>query len=134
MAHDILKPLSEEEMKVRVAEFINAFIDLNRRNMESLDELKENYHATDLLLYRILKGSNGIVDSNRLLDIIQTLIVNYMLENSLLDSDMRTVSEPDRRFLYFLGILLGKYTQAQDGPEEEGWINQIIDTALMTRW
>jgi hypothetical protein len=73
MAHDILKPLSEEEMKIRVAEFINAFIDLNRSNQASLDDLKENYHTVDLMLYRILKGSNGIVDSARLLDIIQTL-------------------------------------------------------------
>ena len=38
MAHEILKPLSDEELKVRVGEFVNSFIDLNKKNKASLDE------------------------------------------------------------------------------------------------
>jgi hypothetical protein len=74
MSLKILKPLSEEELKVRVGEFINSFIDLNRKNQASLEALKESYHDADLMLYHILKGSNGIVDSTRLLDILLTLV------------------------------------------------------------
>ena len=107
---------------------------MNRSNQAALEELKENYTKADLLLYQILRGSNGILDSARLLDIIQTLVINYTLEDSLLDSDMRTASEPDSRFIYFLAVLLGKYKQAHNGPKEGDWINQIIDTALKTKW
>jgi len=71
MAHAILKPLSDDELKVRVGEFIDSFISLNKKNQASLEELKESYHDADLMLYHILKGSNGIVDSARLLDILQ---------------------------------------------------------------
>ena len=85
MAQSILKPLSDEELKVRVGEFMNSFIALNKKNQASLEELKESYHDADLMLYHILKGSNGIVDSARLLDILLTLVINYMLENDMTD-------------------------------------------------
>jgi len=134
MAQELLKPLSQEELKVRVGEFINSFIDLNKKNQASLDELKESYHDVDLMLYHILKGSNGIVDSTRLLDILLTLVINYMLENDMTDGRIRSINEPDKRFICFLGILLAKYTQGQNGPKKEEWINGIIDTALRRRW
>lgn len=62
MAQSILKPLSDEELKERVGEFMNSFIALNKKNQASLEELKESYHDADLMLYHILKGSKA---SNR---------------------------------------------------------------------
>ncbi len=50
MAQSILKPLSDEELKVRVGEFMNSFIALNKKNKASLEELKESYHDADLML------------------------------------------------------------------------------------
>ncbi len=50
MAQSILKPLSDEELKVRVGEFMNSFIALNKKNQASLIELKESYHDADLML------------------------------------------------------------------------------------
>lgn len=134
MAHEILKPLTDEELKVRVGEFINSFIDLNKKNQASLEELKESYHNADLMLYHILKGSNGIVDSTRLLDILLTLIINYMLENDMRDGRIRSISEPDKRFICFLGILLTRYVEGQQGPKREEWINKVIETALRKKW
>ena len=134
MAHEIFKPLSEEELKVRVTDFVDSFIELNRKNQASLDELKESYHSADLMLYRILKGSNGIVDSTRLLDIIQTLLINFMLENDITDGRLKSISEPDKRFICFLGILLAKYTQGLNGPKKEEWINRIINTVISKRF
>jgi len=134
MAQELLKPLSQEELKVRVGEFINSFIDLNKKNQASLEALKESYHDADLMLYHILRSSNGQVDSTRILDIIQTIIINYMLEHDMTDGKIRSISEPDKRFICFLGILLAKYTQGQNGPKREEWINSIIDTALRKRW
>ena len=134
MAHEILKPLTDEELKVRVGEFINSFIDLNKKNQASLEELKESYHNADLMLYHILKGSNGIVDSTRLLDILLTLIINYMLENDMRDGRIRSISEPDKRFICFLGILLTRYVEGQQGPKREVWINEVIETALRKKW
>lgn len=134
MAHSILKPLTDEELKVRVGEFVNSFIDLNKKNKSSLDELKESYHDADLMLYHILKGSNGIVDSTRLLDILLTLVINYMLENDMTDGRIRSISEPDKRFICFLGILLTRYIEGQQGPKREEWINKVIETALRKKW
>lgn len=134
MAHSILKPLTDEELKVRVGEFINSFIDLNKKNQASLEELKESYHDADLMLYHILKGSNGIVDSTRLLDILLTLVINYMLENDMTDGRIRSISEPDKRFICFLGILLTRYIEGQQGPKREEWINKVIETALRKKW
>ena len=134
MAHSILKPLSDEELKVRVGEFMNSFIALNKKNQASLEELKESYHDADLMLYHILKGSNGIVDSTRLLDILLTLVINYMLENDMTDGRIRSISEPDKRFICFLGILLTKYIEGQQGPKKEEWINKVIDSALRKKW
>ena len=134
MAQSILKPLSDEELKVRVGEFMNSFIALNKKNQASLEELKESYHDADLMLYHILKGSNGIVDSARLLDILLTLVINYMLENDMTDGRIRSISEPDKRFICFLGILLTKYTEGQQGPKKEEWINKVIDAALRKKW
>lgn len=134
MAQSILKPLSDEELKVRVGEFMNSFIALNKKNQASLEELKESYHDADLMLYHILKGSNGIVDSARLLDILLTLVINYMLENDMTDGRIRSISEPDKRFICFLGILLTKYIEGQQGPKKEEWINKVIDAALRKKW
>ena len=134
MAHSILKPLSDEELKVRVGEFMNSFIALNKKNKASLEELKESYHDADLMLYHILKGSNGIVDSTRLLDILLTLVINYMLENDMTDGRIRSINETDKRFICFPGILLTKYIEGFQGPNREKWINEIIDTALRKRW
>jgi hypothetical protein len=134
MAHKILKPLSDEELKVRVGEFINSFISLNKKNQVSFDELKESYHDADLMLYQILRSSNGIVNSVRLIDMIQTLILNYMLENINLDGEIRGISEPDERFLCFLGLLLQKYTNGIKGPKKEEWINRVIDNTLRKKW
>lgn len=134
MPHDILKPISEEELKIRVEDFINAFISLNKKNQASLEDLKVSYHTVDLMLYRILKGSNGIVDSTRLLDIIQTLLINFMLENDITDGRIKSISEPDKRFICFLGILLAKYTQGLNGPKKEEWINRIINTVISKRF
>jgi len=134
MAHEILKPLTDEELKVRVTDFVNSFIELNRQNQASVDELKESYHTADLMLYRILKGSNGIIDSTRLLDIIQTLLINFMLENDMTDGRLKSISEPDKRFICFLGILLAKYTQGLNGPKKEEWINRIINTVISRRF
>ena len=134
MAHSILKPLSDEELKVRVGEFINSFIALNKKNQTSFEELKESYHDADLMLYHILKGSNGIVDSTRLLDILLTLVINYMLENDMTDGRIRSINEPDKRFICFLGILLTRYIEGQQGPKKEEWINKIIDAALRKKW
>ena len=119
---------------MRVGEFVNSFIDLNKKNKSSLDELKESYHDADLMLYHILKGSNGIVDSTRLLDILLTLVINYMLENDMTDGRIKSISEPDKRFICFLGILLTKYIEGFRGPKREKWINEIIDTDLRKRW
>ena len=134
MANKILKPLSDEELKVRVGEFVNSFIDLNKKNHASLEKLKESYHDADLMLYHILKGSNGIVDSTRLLDILLTLVINYMLENDMTDGRIRSISEPDKRFICFLGILLTRYIEGQKGPKREEWINKVIETALRKKW
>ena len=134
MAHSILKPLTDDELKVRVGEFMNSFIALNKKNQASLDELKESYHDVDLMLYHILKGSNGIVDSTRLLDILLTLIINYMLENDMTDGSIRSINEPDKIFICFLGILLTRYIEGQQGPKKEEWINKIIDAALRKKW
>jgi len=134
MAHSILKPLTDEELKVRVGEFVNSFIDLNKKNKSSLEELKESYHDADLMLYHILKGSNGIVDSTRLLDILLTLVINYMLENDMTDGRIRSISEPDKRFICFLGILLTRYIEGQQGSKREAWINKVIETALRKKW
>jgi len=134
MPSEILKPPSEAELKARVHDFINSFIELNRKNQASLEELKESYHTADLMLYRILKGSNGIVDSTRLLDIIQTLLINFMLENEITDGRLKSISEPDKRFICFLGILLAKYTQGLNGPKREEWINRIINTVISKRF
>lgn len=84
MAHSILKPLTDDELKIRVGEFMNSFITLNKKNQASLDELKESYHDADLMLYHILRGSNGIVNSTRLLDILLTL-VDYSDINSFME-------------------------------------------------
>jgi len=134
MAHSILKPLTDDELKVRVSEFMNSFIALNKKNQASLDELKESYHDVDLMLYHILKGSNGIVDSTRLLDILLTLVINYMLENDITDGRIRSINEADKRFICFLGILLTRYIEGQQGPKKEEWINKIIDAALRKKW
>lgn len=134
MANNILKPLSEEELRVKVGDFINSFIDLNRNNKVAFEELKESYHNADLMLYQILRGSNGIVDGTRLLDIIQTLIINFMLENDMTDGRLKSISEPDKRFICFLGILLVKYTQGLNGPKREEWINRIINTVISKRF
>jgi len=134
MAHSILKPLTDDELKVRVGEFMNSFIALNKKNQASLDELKESYHDVDLMLYHILKGSNGIVDSTRLLDILLTLVINYMLENDITDGRIRSINEADKRFICFLGILLTRYIEGQQGPKKEEWINKIIDAALRKKW
>jgi len=117
-----------------VGEFMNSFIALNKKNQASLDELKESYHDVDLMLYHILKGSNGIVDSTRLLDILLTLVINYMLENDMTDGRIRSINEPDKRFICFLGILLTRYIEGQQGPKKEEWINKIIDAALRKKW
>jgi len=134
MAHKILKPLSDEELKVRVGEFINSFIALNKKNQASFNELKESYHDADLMLYQILRSSNGIVNSVRLIDMIQTLILNYMLENVNLNGEIRGISEPDERFLCFLGLLIQKYTTGVKGPKKEEWINKVIDNTLRKKW
>lgn len=134
MAHSILEPLTDEELKVRVGEFMNSFIALNKKNQTSFEELKESYHDADLMLYHILKGSNGIVDSTRLLDILLTLVINYMLENDMTDGRIRSISEPDKRFICFLGILLTRYIEGQQGPKREEWINKVIETALRKKW
>jgi hypothetical protein len=57
-----------------------------------------------------------------------------MLENNMSDKDISVMSEPDKRFICFLGILLAKYTQGQVGPKREKWINRIIDSALRKKW
>jgi hypothetical protein len=134
MAPSILKPLTDDELKVRVGEFMNSFIALNKKNKASLEELKESYHDAHLMLYHILKGSNGLVDSTRLLDIIQTLVINYMLENDMTDGRIRSISEQDKRFICFLGILLSKYIEGHQGPKKEEWINKVIDAALRKKW
>lgn len=134
MAHEILKPLTDEELKVRVGEFMNSFIALNKKNQAYFEELKESYHEADLMLYQILKSSNGNVNSIRLIDMIQTLVLNYMLENINLDGEVRGISEPDERFLCFLGLLLQKYTTGIKGPKKEEWINKVIDVALRKKW
>ena len=134
MAQKILKPLSDEELKVRVSEFINSFIDLNRKNQVSFEELKESYHEADLMLYQILRSSNGIVNSTRLIDMIQTLVLNYMLENINLNGEIRGINEPDERFLCFLGLLIQKYTTGIKGPKKEEWINKVIDNTLRKKW
>jgi len=113
---------------------MNSFITLNKKNQASLNELKESYHNADLMLYHILKGSNGIVDSTRLLDILLTLVINYMLENDMTDGRIRSISEPDKRFICFLGILLTKYIEGQQGPKKEEWINKVIDAAIRKKW
>ena len=134
MAHSILKPLSDEELKVRVGEFLNSFITLNKKNQASLEELKEIYHDADLMLYQILRSSNGNVNSIRLIDMNQTLVLNYMLENINLNGEARGISEPDERFLCFLGLLLQKYTTGIKGPKKEEWINRVIDNTLRKKW
>jgi hypothetical protein len=134
MAHSILKPLSDEELKVRVGEFLNSFITLNKKNQASLEELKESYHDADLMLYQILRSSNGNVNSIRLIDMNQTLVLNYMLENINLNGEARGISEPDERFLCFLGLLLQKYTTGIKGPKKEEWINRVIDNTLRKKW
>ena len=50
MAHGILKPLSDEELKIRVGEFMNSFIALNKKNQASLKELSE-YITSNRPLY-----------------------------------------------------------------------------------
>ena len=134
MAHSILKPLTDDELKTRVGEFMNSFIALNKKNQASLDELKESYHDVDLMLYHILKGSNGIVDSTRLLYILLTLVINYMLENDMTDGRIRSINEPDKRFICFLEILLTKYIEGFQSPKREKWISEIIETARRKRW
>lgn len=134
MAHSILKPLTDDELKIRVGEFMNSFIALNKKNQASFEELKESYHDADLMLYQILRSSNGIVNSTRLIDMIQTLVLNYMLENINLNGEIRGISEPDERFLCFLGLLIQKYTTGIKGPKKEEWINKVIDNTLRKKW
>jgi hypothetical protein len=50
------------------------------------------------------------------------------------DGRLKSISEPDKRFICFLGILLAKYTQGLDGPKREEWINRIINTVISKRF
>jgi hypothetical protein len=130
MKRDILRPVSDDELKQRVEEFANRFVELNRRNKVSLDELKCHYGQIDSMLYQVLRGSNGIVDGVRLIDMVYTLLINYFLENRAVDHDSQTMREPDKRFIYFLILLLQKYTQSSDASKSKDWVDNVIDEAL----
>jgi hypothetical protein len=134
MPNEILKPLSEDQLKNRVEEFVNIFIILYKSNKLPLSEIKENYQKADQMLYQLLKGSNGIVDSVRLLDILHTLIVNFLLETNLNGNNNKFMTEPDKKFICFLGYLILKYSEPSDGKKRDKWIYGIINNALRKKW